>query len=988
MKLFVHRLPRLLLAWNLLLLASGSLLHAQTPLRFIAAPYDVEEGESVVFSYLPDRSTVPYSAITGWRWDFDGDVLNGANASDPGWDVKKTVGGNVTADQINTSWQAVYNTAKGAELSATARNYRPRLAVITAGGTIQNTSTGTTEDTQRIDGNPDPFLTVRKKGTADDTISVNFYGNPRLARSHNAQPANPDRTKEIKFFSEVSFKTGVTGEVLGYYWDFNAPETGEGGYELSNSSKDSVVAKIAPDTVAASDGFTYLKPPNGGRSKYNVALKVRYRVRTSPDEWGPDRWSQPISKLDFLVIEDVPQNLFMGRSYRQGFPERYGWDDVVQSYSSAGANGNRYVYFNFLEDSFYEQYNLLISATGRNPYQDIAARNMAETVNELLQGQTLRGLQGMINALRIRYPRLVDPASVPERLPAPAGAREETAELERAALDFQQSIQFAAYAVRAYGPTILRPAPDPAKIAPYPQFPQYLTFDDSTLSGAPIPVKNEYWQFSGAADGQAQARVEKAKLLWRYSLQDATALPEAKEECKTAATQSYLAMALMANGQTENQFAQNEGNSLMAHLRIATDLFDKINAGVNPLGNDGSFIPNESFAAIYQDAQDAVGDARESEIEARNEERTFDRNQADLRNELLSQRNSYLTPLFLLTGIDPGEPYNYLQTVTDQKDYRNTFASRLKNLEENYPDADPTGLGEYGAQVAAIFDAGLNILDSTTALNNLYESNKISEWANEQVQLVNEGVSSSLAAISIVKGYANAFSNSTGTNSSVSFSPGSIISGVLGAVEIDIQTLQNAEIAEIQLKAEIQKNLLQAANLSIAIRRAKAQQDQAKLRLESMKAQMERLIEDLAHTRDTAADLYFQDPSFRVSASLAERRAQAELDYSIDKLYRLAKTLEYEWTEPYRNPVSIPASSHEPGALENSLFDKFTKLDSLFIVRSADEAKDYLDALRAWDSKLRRVNVTSVRGPNRSTPISAVPISLREHVLGYKPRVG
>ena len=222
----------------------------------------------------------------------------------------------------------------------------------------------------------------------------------------------------------------------------------------------------------------------------------------------------------------------------------------------------------------------------------------------------------------------------------------------------------------------------------------------------------------------------------------------------------------------------------------------------------------------------------------------------------------------------------------------------------------------------------------------------------------------------------------------VEISTGSIISGYLNAEDRDIQLLQQARIADIQLEAEIRKSLLNVANLSIAIRRAKAQQDQAILRLDSMKAQMERYIEDLAHTRDTAADLYFQDPSFRVAASLAEKRAQAELDYSIDKLYRLAKTLEYEWTEPFRNPILVPANSQEPPALTNSLFDKFTKLDSLFVVRSADEAKDYLDALKEWDSKLRRVNVSSVRGPNRSAPISAVPISMREHILGLKPRAG
>jgi hypothetical protein len=700
----------------------------QNPLRFIARPYSVTEGDAVIFSYLADKSTVPLSQIKSWRWDFDGDVAASALPSDPGWDVQKAVGGSVTADQINTSWRAAFNAAKGTG-TTNLRNYRPRLQITKADNTlVQNAVAGVTEDVgPQLDTVADSTFAVRLRGTEDDTITVNFYGNPRVARLIQGSPETS--TQEIKFFAEVSFKRGVTARIINYAWDLN----GSGGLEVTTNlgdvsgvDKRDINARLESVT-GVNANYVYTGLPTLGRIRYNVSLKVEYEVDTTTNG-NPTtltQWSPVVTKLDFLTIENNPESLTMGRSYRVGFPEQYGWDDVIQSYSSAGAGGNRYVYFNLLEDAFIEQYgDLVANPSQANPYlANSAGLYLAESVNELLQGQTLRGLQGMINALRIRYPRLVDPNTVPERLPAPAGARDETAELERAALDFSQSTQYAAFAIRAYGPGILRPVPDPTKIAPYPQFPHYLTFEDSTLSGAPIPVKNEYWQLSGAADGQAQARIEKAKLLWRYSLQDATALPEAKEETKVAATQSYLMMALMANGQTENQFAQNEGNSLMAHVRIATDLFDKISAGVNPLGNDGSFIPNESFAAIYQDAQDAVTDARTAEIEAREEKRTFDRNQADLRNELLSQRNSYITPLKLLTGIDPAG-YNNLQTVTDQKDFRNTFTSRLTHLVNNYPNADPTGLGEYGAQVAALFEANLNVGDQITNLNNLYESIK------------------------------------------------------------------------------------------------------------------------------------------------------------------------------------------------------------------------------------------------------------------------
>ncbi len=930
-------------------------------LHFFARPFEVTENEDVLFTYLPEQGNGPaLGEIASWKWDFNGDGI---------WDQQKTVGGQVVPAQINTTWRATFNVNKGTG-DAETRNYIPVLEITTTGAQTF-TQTGITEDTSGLDGIADPSFSVSVSGVLDPALTVNIFGNPRLARANDDDDL---RTDEIRFFAEISYNDGFTGTITGIEWDLNS----DGTSDVSGSDKDNLTLKIAPDTGA---DYIFPAPPGGGRDTHDVAIRVQYDL--DGDSLGP-RWTDWQVNREFLVIEDVPTPLSMGRAYRQGFPDRYGWKDVIQSYSSSGAGGNTYVYFDLFTDSYFEEFGILQA----DPNEANARRNMAETVNELLQGQSLRGFQGMIDSLRLRYPRITTLDENSGRLFPPAGAREETAGLERAALDFQQAIQFAAFAVRSFGSEILRAAPTPGD-EPFPNFPAYLSFNDSTLSGAPIPIKNEYWQLATTVDGQAKSRVEKAKLLWRLSTSDSSALTEAKEECKTAATQGYLNMALMAAGQTDNQFQLNEGRAVSASMRIATDLFDKINAGVNPLGNDGSYIPNESFAAIYQDAQEAIGDARDAELRARDDQRTFDRNQADLRNELLGQRNQYLTPLKLLTGIDPAQ-YNYLQTVTDRKDFRNTFNNRLTNLQQNYPDANPSNLGEFGAQVAAILDAGLNLQDQVTTLNNLYENIKISKWANEEVEFVTDQATKKLKTNDIAKAFVSSFSTSIGFAGArpftgITFNPFSTMVGLFNAEERDIQRIQQANIANIQLESEIRRSLLQVANHSIAIRRAKAQLDQATLRLESLRAQMEQYIEDLAHTRQTAETLYFQDPSFRVAASEAEQRAIDELEYAVDRLYRLAKTLEYDWTEPYQNPIDVPASSYESPALENPLFDIFTRLDSVFVIRSADEAKDYLDALKAWDSKLRRVNVSSVRGPNFTGPISAVPISLREDILGYKP---
>ena len=165
-------------------------------------------------------------------------------------------------------------------------------------------------------------------------------------------------------------------------------------------------------------------------------------------------------------------------------------------------------------------------------------------------------------------------------------------------------------------------------------------------------------------------------------------------------------MALLAACQSRDDFELNEGNLCLAHLKNARDLFEQINAGLTPLGDNGDFIPNESFAAIYQDAQEAVQDVLSAEVDARQEDRTYDSYQTQLRAELLNQRTSYITPLYNLTHIDP-ELYNNLATVDDQRDFQNAVRTRVKSLEENYPNADPSTLGELGELVLAVLETTL-----------------------------------------------------------------------------------------------------------------------------------------------------------------------------------------------------------------------------------------------------------------------------------------
>lgn len=495
--------------------------------------------------------------------------------------------------------------------------------------------------------------------------------------------------------------------------------------------------------------------------------------------------------------------------------------------------------------------------------------------------------------------------------------------------------------------------------------------------------------------------VELGKKLFNLSINDAEARSEAKRVLKETAHEVFVGSCVLAAAQGAEGFKVNDGAQLRAEIQNARDLFNKINLGLNPLGNYGEFIPNESFTAIYQDAQEAVSDAREAEIEAREERRLIDQNQAALRNELQNQRASYITPLQQLTGVDP-VGFNNLKTKPDQDEYRQTFQSRIDALIASFESrgrdgnvsaddvrdflatADFTKTGEFGDQVLSIANAILEIQSSYESLRGIYRQIEIKRDTFMKVSLTQIATDAMLNAYDLLKAEAESVEVHTGTFTGVTISVGKVPAAAISGMMRNLQTITSLAVSDLQMEEQIKGMLLEAEKMQIQISQAHLRYKQELHKMDLLYARMDRLIEDLAQMRATASELYFMDPSYRLFMTEAQRRAEAELEYAIDKLYRLAKTLQWEWLEKYQNPVTIPVASQEPPSLENSLFDKFGFLEDVFGVRTADEAKDYLDALKAWDSKLRRYNVASVRGPNHQGPFTAMPISLRQQILGYR----
>lgn len=904
---------------------------AEDVLRFYATPVRVYGGDAVLFHYV-EEGGVAAGRIASWAWDFDGD----------GTDDLKGTG----SEGIGATWHAVFD-ANDVE-SDGFRHVLPRLTVTTTDGKTL-TRSGMTEDFYGLDAGTKAELVIRPYNARTAELSVDFSGGPRLMALEKGTG-----TATARFYADAELLQA--GKIVGYKWDF-----GDGTEESGLKGN-------------ATHGYR-------SKGSFDVTLTVSYVL--DADKSATNALSE--TKTGYIVVEDDKGELSLGRAYRKGFPDEYTWSDIVKAYSARGVDEkgqeDRYVYFHHLEKAYDEAAADLFGDTA----DEGRRTTFAECANELLQGQVLLGNSRLTEALRLKYPRMAeyDPENPPETLPAPPGVREETQAIDVALLDFYAALIYPANAIYRYGPGILRSrAPEGAE--PYPAFPRYISFLDPSLSPHPVPIKNEYWQMATCLERMGLGSMEKAKKLFRLSLTDETARREAKEECKKSGLQSYLGMALLAACQSRDDFELNEGNLCLAHLKNARDLFEQINAGLTPLGDNGDFIPNESFAAIYQDAQEAVQDVLSAEVDARQEDRTYDSYQTQLRAELLNQRTSYITPLYNLTHIDP-ELYNNLATVDDQRDFQNAVRTRVKSLEENYPNADPSALGELGELVLAILDQKLALLQSIESVKNLLERVKISEWAAATIADATLDIAKQQAALDIIYGTAQGMmSTEVGLSTTPLAMAGGALLGSITAAKDMLSAMQQLTVQGVSAAAEIKTLLLELGNLQIQVERQKNALAVAELQLDNALTRMDRLIADLAHTRETAADLYFQDPSFRVVVSRAMERAESEMDYAIDRLYRLAKTLEYEWAEAYQNPVVVPINCNESASLENPLFDQFTQLDSLFNATCADEAKDYLDALKAWDSKLRRISVTSVRGPNNAGPVTAEPISLREDILGFR----
>lgn len=661
-------------------------------------------------------------------------------------------------------------------------------------------------------------------------------------------------------------------------------------------------------------------------------------------------------------------------------------------------------------------------------------RDIAETVNELLQGHIIEGNRFLLDALRARFPRSdFDPQNPPPVLPRPQGnTRDETLELERAIEAFTLGSKSALDVLPLRdGDQILRASTDL-----YPGFPQFTTMfrpfetADNLLDEYDVQVELSY--LSKSADRAAQASVEKGKKLFNLSTMDAEAKNEALTELKRGSHHAYILSAALSSVQSRQEFEENGGQKMLVHTQLARELYNRIRAGFTPYGNSKQFIPNGSIENFIGQARRAIAEAREAERDARLEQQYYNWGEQDRQDEILQLQANFIVPLTTLTNLDPrngdtthdpendnpgvdldrdgnygelepegedldgdgraGEFENFedLQTVRGRRLYREEVIRRVNTLlNRDYEPGFTTQLvGTLGNRVLEAMDARFI---GEIALNNLQNIPKRIEIEEERIGTVVDVILSSaetIGALQIAENVANMFTVSAGVSGveptfEISANPGAILAGALQAAQTRIQAIQEADISEADSAATIKNILLEQANAQIEVERSKLLFDQVITQLRLDYQTMDQIINDYAEAINIQADRWYNDPTYVVQLGTKIRRANDTFERTVIALYNLARALEYEWVETYRNPV-ITGSANVAPTLDSPLFDQFTEPEDVFGIRSVDEAQDFLNALENWDLKLRSIgsNGIAVRGPNRGTPLNNRPISLRDDILG------
>ncbi|CAA0111296.1 Uncharacterised protein [BD1-7 clade bacterium] len=506
---------------------------------------------------------------------------------------------------------------------------------------------------------------------------------------------------------------------------------------------------------------------------------------------------------------------------------------------------------------------------------------------------------------------------------------------------------------------------------------------------------------------------------------------EAAKAAKVVGSHIHMGALLLAATQTEEQFADNDGYQLKRQVNDMDRLHDDIKSGFNPLLLAGDFVPYQPVENFLHLARRRVDDAIVAENAARSAKRVADTDRTSLRGELQGLTERYKDQLHVLTGV----PVISGALYTDEKRQEYLDNAHISVWEDNLGEigVQVLALQESELQIAQL-DSQMKALNdriqtelerNQQAVNLVIESGRkisLQQYANTMASCCNvsagtsqgvsrgksQGVSLGTSAGGSL-GYSFSVNTgllSQGTSSGVSWglSWGTSFGTSQGSSEGEswgtssgssrnpnieklaegqsslafMQAIQQAELDSINSTAQIKNLINEMATLYVSIDQAIIARDRQFAVIETMIRRVEHLIANYNTARDNFTNAYFNNPAYRLEASRAEQEAEDTFETAMSISYEAAKALEYLWSENFNNPV-LRLDGGLPEPLEVS-FDPFVRAESLFAAEFADayspSLDNYLDALEAWDVRMRQL-----RSPEHQE--ANVRFSIRDDILGF-----
>lgn len=701
-------------------------------------------------------------------------------------------------------------------------------------------------------------------------------------------------------------------------------------------------------------------------------------------------------KAGAITFHETMENFKNERDYRKNFIT--GGDtleDLRKSYRPSPSDYTNYYELMQVIKDFEHLYNDLNWHEKSSPY-------LAESVNELLQAQTLIASHYIREAWRIRYPIPEDPQTNPT--PSASGpVRDEVKKMAAACDEYSLALSRAFEILREYDGVFRSRSDFPED---FETFPQFITFQmEGIQGGGPQPLLNELWQITNTAYKKATASYSVAYRLFGLSHNDDTARQEAIDQFKKCAHEAFLNSAILSAAQTPDDFQLNRGQKLKLQVVNARDMHRYIEAGLTPLGDDGKFIPNVEFESYLGMAKEAVDSLKEVEVEMHNDTMEYYNTAEAALREIQAEREKYLDSLESTYGVHYSQ-YNNLQYPEDQAAYVNEVVTRMKAVMNTPTDKNAADAGNLGIAVLRTKDAILNIDMARDAIMKIPAQIDIIERETNEFAEIYKNNAADMKALEVAVGVANAFAGMRPTLS-VSYTYGgqndhSVTVGLSMPIGPDraqfkigklrgqqtyLRYMEQIEIREIQAAAQIKRLLLDQKSAVIAFDMAVNQLTMAHTEVNILLNELDNIIQRMNQTRLELQDIWYKNPSFAVEVSTLQKKVENRLHNAVKMCYQAARVLEYKWVEDYENPfwVHLGAQAY---LTKNKDYDKFEDSFCVFSSQRGYDCEDFLAALRLWDLKLRE---GTNRGPKQgkidyATDYGEVNrwISICDDILGFK----